>query len=386
VYHEHFKDTCIENDIVVDDCNKHAQTSESPIPYKHVNFCGVHRPCEQSHNKEDYCVHHANKETRMWLRALDELGEKVCELYPFLCELCDNMSHFNFQCPFNRMSTANLYCDDKITLNQHDELTLFLECEEISRKTSLIDMSDSDINSILRGCRLYYVKDCLANTYLQNLIKHDVLPSYDRTNRCFYLINREEESSKVSFVVSVSKPDYVEKMPFPPKGYVEKMPFKSLPPKGESKKKKKKKSKRREDTVSSPKHYNPLIDYDNSDWDDVPMPVTYVSDHDWEKHSTFDIENIFGTNSKVNNCCTIIFIHVPSYDDMFDEYALRNSCSLACDDTKPLVYDGYNVEYNIFSSPTIEEKNSYDYNMPPVFDDYGDENNGSYYYCSCGEY
>jgi hypothetical protein len=31
VYHEPFKDTCIENDIVIDDCNKHAQTSESPI-------------------------------------------------------------------------------------------------------------------------------------------------------------------------------------------------------------------------------------------------------------------------------------------------------------------------------------------------------------------
>jgi hypothetical protein len=46
VYHEPFKDTCIESNIVVDDCNKHAQTSESPISYKHVNFCGVHRPCE----------------------------------------------------------------------------------------------------------------------------------------------------------------------------------------------------------------------------------------------------------------------------------------------------------------------------------------------------
>jgi hypothetical protein len=73
---------------------------------------------------------------------------------------------------------------------------------------------------------------------------------------------------------------------------VEKMPFKSLPPKGESKKsmKKKKRSKRQEDMISSPKHYDPLIDYDNSDWDDVPMPVTCVSDHDWEKHSTFDLE------------------------------------------------------------------------------------------------
>jgi hypothetical protein len=77
---------------------------------------------------------------------------------------------------------------------------------------------------------------------------------------------------------------------------------------------------------------------------------------------------------KVNNCCTISTIHVPSYDDMFDEYALRNSCSLAYDDSKPLVYDAYDDEYNILSSPTFEEKISYDYNMPPIFNDYRDEN------------
>jgi hypothetical protein len=32
-------------------------------------------------------------------------------------------------------------------------------------------------------------------------------------------------------------------------------------------------------------------------------------------------------------------------------------------------------EYDIFISPTIEEETRYDYNMPPIFDDYGDENN-----------
>jgi hypothetical protein len=59
----------------------------------------------------------------MWLKALDDLGEKVCKLYPFLCEFCDNTGHFNFQCSCpnshlsNRMSTASLYYDDKITLN-----------------------------------------------------------------------------------------------------------------------------------------------------------------------------------------------------------------------------------------------------------------------------
>jgi hypothetical protein len=183
------------------------------------------------------------------------------------------------------------------------------------------------------------------------------LPSYDRTNICFHLINREEESSKVSSVVSVSKSDYVEKMPFEP-----------LPPKEESRKKKKR-SKRRVETVSSPKHVATIIDYDDSELDDVLMPVPYVSDHDWEKHSTFDIENLVGTNSEsyeVNNCCTISTIHVPSYDGMFDEHALEDSYSTA--------YDDYNDEYNIFSSPTIEEETRYDYNMPLIFDDYGDEN------------
>jgi hypothetical protein len=37
-------------------------------------------------------------------------------------------------------------------------------------------------------------------------------------------------------------------------------------------------------------------------------------------------------------------------------------------------------EYDIFSPPTIEEKINYDYNMPPIFDDYGDENNNDSYF------
>jgi hypothetical protein len=110
------------------------------------------------------------------------------------------------------------------------------------------------------------------------------LPSYDRTNICFHLINREEESSKVSSVVSISKPDYVEKLAFKP-----------LSPKEEGKKKKR--SKWREQTVSSLKHVASIIDYDDFELDDVLMPVTYFSDYDWEKHSNFDIEYLFGTNS-----------------------------------------------------------------------------------------
>jgi hypothetical protein len=82
----------------------------------------------------------------MWDKALNKLSEKVCVLYPFICELCYKVGHFNFQCSgydnslSNPMSTANLYCDDKITPNQHDELTLFLGCKELLRKASLVDV------------------------------------------------------------------------------------------------------------------------------------------------------------------------------------------------------------------------------------------------------
>ena len=129
---------------------------------------------------------------------------------------------------------------------------------------------------------------------------------------CFVLINDREESSQVSSIVSNNKP-----------GYVEKLPFEPLPPKeGKAKKKKegkkkKRRSTKREDMVSSPKHVTPIVvvDYD-SELDDEPMHVTYSSDHDWEKHTAFDIENLWGTNSEnddVNDCYTI---HVSSNDDI----------------------------------------------------------------------
>jgi hypothetical protein len=112
------------------------------------------------------------------------------------------------------MSTASLYCDDMITPNQHDELTLFLGYEELSRKTSLVVMSAFDMDSFLQGFHHYCFDNFPVNTYIQNVIKDEALPKYDRTNMCFILINEKEKSSKVSSVVYVSKPDYVEKLPF----------------------------------------------------------------------------------------------------------------------------------------------------------------------------
>ena len=126
------------------------------------------------------------------------------------------------------------------------------------------------MNSVLRGCHLHCVNTCHTNTYIQNILKKEILPKYDRTNICFDLINEKEDSSKVSSIVSDNK-----------LGYVEKVPFKPLSPKEGKKKKKKRRGKRRQETVSYPKHVAPILVVDDeSDLDDFPMPVIYESDHD----------------------------------------------------------------------------------------------------------
>src|SRR3954468_19099839 len=89
----------------------------------------------------------------------------------------------------------------------YDELELFLGCEELSRKTSLLDMSSFDMNSILRGCRLHCVDQSHSNLYIEKIIEDVPLPKYERTDTCFILINKREEYSQVSSIVS--KPGYV---------------------------------------------------------------------------------------------------------------------------------------------------------------------------------
>src|SRR4051794_29447320 len=71
-------------------------------------------------------------------------------------------------------------------------------------------------------------------------------------------------------------------------------------------------SKRREEKVSSPRYVSPKAVAYDSELDDEPMPITYVSDHDWEKHTTFDIENLFGVDYENDDCYTISSIHVSS--------------------------------------------------------------------------
>ncbi|KAK1609224.1 hypothetical protein QYE76_032897 [Lolium multiflorum] len=118
-------------------------------------------------------------------------------------------------------------------------------------------------------------------------------------------------------------------------GYADKPPFKPLPPKegneekekkkkkGTKKKKKKKENKKKEVTayprvneitLGNRKYVAPNDYYDNeSEYDDLPIPFTHISDHDLDEHAAFDIENLFGTDYEINDDS---IIHVPLNDDI----------------------------------------------------------------------
>ncbi|KAK1627300.1 hypothetical protein QYE76_001615 [Lolium multiflorum] len=118
-------------------------------------------------------------------------------------------------------------------------------------------------------------------------------------------------------------------------GYADKPPFKPLPPKegneekekkkkkGTKKKKKKKENKEKEAmayprvyevTIGNRKYVAPNDYYDNeSEYDDLPIPFTHISDHDLDEHTAFDIENLFGTDYESNDDS---IIHVPLNDDI----------------------------------------------------------------------
>src|SRR4051812_42938730 len=172
-----------------------------------------------------------------------------------------------------------------------------------------------------------------------------------------------------------------------------------LPPKEGKKKKKKRRrrSKRREEKVSSPRYVSPKAVAYDSELDDEPMPITYISDHDWGNHTTFDIENLFGVDYENDDCYTISTIHVSSnadiersklgdpfatndyisetppssknYDMFTNEHTLENDYSIAYDDTKPPVFDNY-YDYNhphetFHSYGGITQNNTF--NIQPVY-------------------
>ena len=48
-----------------DYCTSHIKISEEKVPYKHINFCGEHRPCERVQFMDDqFCKKHRHDKTK----------------------------------------------------------------------------------------------------------------------------------------------------------------------------------------------------------------------------------------------------------------------------------------------------------------------------------
>src|SRR3954470_21218548 len=92
--------------------------------------------------------------------------------------------------------TVSQLCDDMITPNLYDELMLFLMCEELSEKTSGLDVHAFGINNTLQNFHLYYVVNFHDNDYIKNIRKEGTLPKYK--NVSYVSTNKKESFSQVS--------------------------------------------------------------------------------------------------------------------------------------------------------------------------------------------
>ena len=110
-----------------DDCSSHDEN----ISYKHVNFCGVHRVCKYTPNREDrFCKRHKYLETK-WLQERLYVCVEILKFVCHPCELCNERDHLNAQCKLfhNRIVSKN--CDDLISLAHHNEISFLLGYEEM---------------------------------------------------------------------------------------------------------------------------------------------------------------------------------------------------------------------------------------------------------------
>ena len=76
-----------------------------------------------------------------------------------------------------------------ITPDLYDELILLLMCEELSEKTSLLDIDTLGTNSTLQKCHSYCAMNCRENVYIGKIRKNGTLPNYGRKNVSYVATN-----------------------------------------------------------------------------------------------------------------------------------------------------------------------------------------------------
>jgi hypothetical protein len=76
-----------------DDCPSH----DKNVSYKHVNFCGVHKLCEDMPYRDDrFCKKHKHDKSNWWLKVIDEFALFIPLLVNFAIRLVILISNAYF--------------------------------------------------------------------------------------------------------------------------------------------------------------------------------------------------------------------------------------------------------------------------------------------------
>ena len=77
------------NSLNIHSTNDNCTSHDENVSYKHVNFCGIHRACKHTPNRENrYCKRHKHLETKFLQESHDVCAEKF-NIFRAPCELCN---------------------------------------------------------------------------------------------------------------------------------------------------------------------------------------------------------------------------------------------------------------------------------------------------------
>ena len=120
---EHDCNVVSMNSLNIHGTNDDYTSHDENVSYKHVNFCGVHRVCMDTPNREDiFCKRHKYLETKGLQERLDKSAENLRYLYRN-CEFCNEHGHLNLRCKLFHDRIMSKNCDDLIYLAHYIELS-----------------------------------------------------------------------------------------------------------------------------------------------------------------------------------------------------------------------------------------------------------------------
>ena len=95
---EHDCNVVSMNSLNIHSTNDDCTSDDENVSYKHVNFCGVHRVCKYTPNREDrFYKRHKYLETK-WLQEMLDVCAENLKFLCHPCELCNDRGHLNIQC------------------------------------------------------------------------------------------------------------------------------------------------------------------------------------------------------------------------------------------------------------------------------------------------